>query len=84
MQISRGQKETKELIIAEKEKIQLDYDNKIKLLREEYALKTSSQLVSDILGKTVDSVYGAPAVKNEINKQAQQTIINKSHKNKRK
>lgn len=77
VQISRSKKETEETLAAEKEKIQLDYEYKIKLLREEYALKAGTQMVTDVLNKTVSSVYDTPAVKNTINKNAQQAILNR-------
>lgn len=83
IQIERSKKETAEKIIAEKEAIQLDYENRIKLLQEEYALKAGTQMITDVLNKTVSSVYDAPAIKNAINKQAQQAMMdrNKGRKN---
>ena len=71
------------LFAAEKEKIQLDYEYKIKLLREEYALKAGTQMVTDVLNKTVSSVYDTPAVKNTINKKAQQAILNRNNNNRK-
>lgn len=83
VQINRSKKETEEKLAAEKEKIQLDYEYKIKLLREEYALKAGTQMVTDVLNKTVSSVYDTPAVKNTINKKAQQAILNRNKNNRK-
>lgn len=85
VQINRNKKETEEKFAAEKRKIQLDYEYKIKLLREEYALKAGTQMVTDVINMTVSSVYDAPAVKNTINRKAQQAMMNDNkRKNKKK
>lgn len=85
VQINRNQKETEQKLVTEKEKIQLDFENKIKLLREEYALKAGTQMFTDVINMTVSSVYDTPAVKNTINRKAQQAMMNDSkRKNKRK
>ena len=84
VQINRNKKETEEKLAAEKDKIQLDYEYKIKLLREEYALKAGTQMVSDVLNKTVSSVYDSPAVKNTINRKAQQAMLNDNKRKTRK
>lgn len=69
-----------EKITAEREAIQQDYENKIKLLREEYALKAGTQMITDVVNKTVSSVYDAPAVKNAINRKAHEAMTNKNMK----
>lgn len=74
IQIKQSKKDTRELLEAEKEKLKADYDNKIKLLREEYALKAGAQIITDVVNQTVASVYDTPAVKNELNKQAQRAM----------
>ena len=83
IQINRSKKETSEKIVAEKEAIQMDYEYKIKLLREEYALKAGTQMITDVLNKTVTSVYDAPAVKNAINKKAQQAMMKNNNRQKK-
>lgn len=84
IQLNRSKKETAERIKAEKEAIQLECDSKIRLLQEEYALKTGSQIMTDFVSKTVDSVYESPAVKNSINKQAQNALLQKNKRNRKK
>ncbi len=47
-----------------------ELENKIALIEKEYALKAGTQMITDFTSKTIDAVYNAEPVKQELNKQS--------------
>ena len=59
-----------------------EQDARIAQLEKEYELKMGTQMVASFTDKTVEAVYSSPAVKNEINKKANQAFVRKKGKRK--
>ena len=61
-----------------------EQDARIAQLEKEYALKAGTQMVTSFADKTLDAVYSTPAVREELNKRAFQSISHKKGRRKRK
>ena len=66
----------------ELERMQEEYKKKEELLQQEYALRAGTQMVTSLVEKTTTAVYDAPAIKQEINKQAFNSFTHQKAKKK--